>query len=199
MFKWNILHSSVRICLVVVVVWLTVREVKVRQMPPKPFRERAKKMSADRTAEKIRDTAEVLMTKSLRTRPEHMLSTTSTESFFFFYDYTQRQGWYSYNTTIINPSTFYTLTDFLPIIFTSVSCFVSFFVLLIATFDSSLRKKFTFPSAHREEVELGAIVTKQEMQSLGSTLAFSWCVFNTTWVTEIQTCEVMCRKPDYQS
>lgn len=60
------------------------REVKVRQMPPKPFRERAKKMSADRTAEKIRDTAEVLMTKSLRTRPEHMLSTTSTESFFFF-------------------------------------------------------------------------------------------------------------------
>lgn len=39
-----------------VVVCLTVREVKVRQMPPKPFRERARKMSADSTAEKRRNT-----------------------------------------------------------------------------------------------------------------------------------------------
>ena len=65
------------------------REVKVRQMPPNPFRERAKKMSADRTAEKSRNTAEELMTNSLRTRQEHMSSTTSAES-FIFNDYTQR-------------------------------------------------------------------------------------------------------------
>lgn len=32
--------------------WLTVSEVKVRQMPPKPFRDSAKKMSADNTANK---------------------------------------------------------------------------------------------------------------------------------------------------
>lgn len=33
-------------------VCLTVMEVKVRQMPPKPFRESAKKMSADKAAER---------------------------------------------------------------------------------------------------------------------------------------------------
>lgn len=40
---------------------LTVREVNVRQMPPKPFRDRARKMSADRTAEQQRNTEEELM------------------------------------------------------------------------------------------------------------------------------------------
>lgn len=49
--------ESVFLCFLLVVC-LTVSEVKVRQMPPKPFRERAKKMSADRTAEKNRNTEE---------------------------------------------------------------------------------------------------------------------------------------------
>lgn len=35
--------------------YLTVSEVKVRQMPPKPFRERATNISADRTVEKRRE------------------------------------------------------------------------------------------------------------------------------------------------
>lgn len=33
------------------VLCLTVSEVKVKQMPPKPFRDRARKMRADRTEE----------------------------------------------------------------------------------------------------------------------------------------------------
>ena len=49
----------VRICVFFcfrLVVCLTVMEVKVRQMPPKPFRERARKMSADSAAGKRRNT-----------------------------------------------------------------------------------------------------------------------------------------------
>lgn len=48
--------------------WLTVSDVKVRQMPPKPFRERAKKISADRTAEKHTD--ELLPFKSSVLQPD---------------------------------------------------------------------------------------------------------------------------------
>lgn len=56
----KLFHSSLEFFHSLLVVCLTVREVKVRQMPPKPFRERAKKMSADRTGKKKKGNEELM-------------------------------------------------------------------------------------------------------------------------------------------
>lgn len=52
-FKYMLFHSSEYYFFhFPLVACLTVSEVKVRQMPPKPFRDRAKNIRADRTVEK---------------------------------------------------------------------------------------------------------------------------------------------------